>query len=489
MIDNELKIVVNLISKEKKIENVYCEIKLPKSDKEEIYINCFPTTDQFKEMIGSHKFKIIGKPYDKFCFYDQIIVRDSIITKILPNKISKTEKSYLIIILCMDFYGEYEKSNIDKNKSISGWFYVSLLASLSPNKVLDCKPSGEINVTPYSTHKFSLDKKFTISFDTKYYYDSQLKYDEQIANVSYFKNVAEFNFRGSIKEVEHYSTLLDDLLMLMSFAIRKRTVCTGWIAESSSKYIIYIKRNIVIPSYKDENLLPNYLVEPNDLKIFLDHTFSKLYNLKHKEIIKRAIFPVPSANETGTEPSILLLFSCLESILLYHKKNKNYETIIDEDSFHIIRNDIARNLKQLLKSYKSNDITKRKSEVLKKYDSTRRKMFYDKISELNRPSFKMILEDFCSDYSLVLDDLWPITDSETGISLSEIRNKLIHGEVFDPAKNKSLIVAEFHLQAIVERMILKILEWDIKKTRVAKEKITNNAIFREDLKYHMKSLS
>lgn len=84
--------------------------------------------------------------------------------------------------------------------------------------------------------------------------------------------------------------------------------------------------------------------------------------------------------------------------------------------------------------------------------------------------------------------MWSITESNQGISLSQIRNKLIHGDTLNFNQHKSLIIAKEHLKIAVERMILKVLEWDISKTRVSPSKIKNNNNLQEDVVKHMKLL-
>jgi len=469
------------------VKDVYIEVRLPQKDKDEIFLDCFPTDEQFKKIIGKHNFSITGISTDDFNSYDKITIKEAIYMKFLPLLDLKNEEKYHIIFQCMDLYAEVEQNNSEE-KDIEGHFYINLLASLSPNKVFDRKPSGIVKVSEYTTHKFNLDENFVISFDTKYFYDQEKQTKEQIENICYFSNIAEFNFNGNLNDIEHYSKLLNDFLMLMSFGIRKRVVHTGWVVNNNKKFILKLKRDIIVPEYKGENLLPNYLIEPNELNNFIRSSYKIFRELNHQDIIRRAIFPLLTEAKISTESQFLILFSCLESILSYHKKNKQFENIIEEEDFKSIRGLIQGELKDLFSNCSKNNISEKQVEILKKYDSNKRAMVYQKISELNRPSFKMILDDFCNEYSLDLKDLWSITESNQGISLTQIRNKLIHGDALNFNQHKSLIIAYEHLKTVVERMILKILEWDISKTRVVPSKIKNNLIFKEDVVRHMKLL-
>lgn len=66
----------------------------------------------------------------------------------------------------------------------------------------------------------------------------------------------------------------------------------------------------------------------------------------------------------------------------------------------------------------------------------------------------------CEQYRVGLSDLWPVTDHRNGISLAQIRNKLIHGYFIAPEFEQSLWVARVHLEWVVERLLLAVLGWD-----------------------------
>lgn len=303
------------------INEVDIEVILPKKNKDEIYLNCFPTDEQLKNIIEKHNFSITGISIDGSNFYDKISIEDAVRINFIPPSDSKSKERLHLIFQCDGIYAEVERNN-NEEKEIEGYFNINLLASLSPNKVFDRKPSGVVEVSEYTTHKFNLDENFVISFDTKYFYDFEKQTEEQIETICYFSNIAEFNFNGNLNDIEHYSKLLNDFLMLMSFGIRKRVVHTGWVANNNKKSILKMKRDIVVPEYNGENLFPNYLIEPNDLNNFISSAYKIFRELNHKDIIRRAIFPLPTEAESLTEPHFLILFSCLESILLFHKKKQ-----------------------------------------------------------------------------------------------------------------------------------------------------------------------
>lgn len=90
---------------------------------------------------------------------------------------------------------------------------------------------------------------------------------------------------------------------------------------------------------------------------------------------------------------------------------------------------------------------------------SKREYLYDKLDELNRISFGRALKAFCGYYAVDLSDLWQLTGMVT--SLSDIRNRLVHGYRFQPASYLMLMSAHENLRLIAERMVLAMLEWPI----------------------------
>lgn len=82
-------------------------------------------------------------------------------------------------------------------------------------------------------------------------------------------------------------------------------------------------------------------------------------------------------------------------------------------------------------------------------------------------SLKESFEKFASHYGLIYNDLWPIFGTEELSGLSDIRNKLIHGNPLPRNLFCSLITANFHLSIYLERLLTLILGWSVEKTNVS----------------------
>jgi hypothetical protein len=97
-----------------------------------------------------------------------------------------------------------------------------------------------------------------------------------------------------------------------------------------------------------------------------------------------------------------------------------------------------------------------------------RKLIYENLSALERISLSHAFKKFCEVYSVDLSDLWPISGGgDKKWSLTFIRNKLVHGEVFPSFKMGALMVATEHLRWTLERMILGYFGWSVEKSNVS----------------------
>jgi hypothetical protein len=90
----------------------------------------------------------------------------------------------------------------------------------------------------------------------------------------------------------------------------------------------------------------------------------------------------------------------------------------------------------------------------------KRDSIYSGLRSLNRAPVGAALRALCEQYRVDLSDLWPVTDDGNGITLAQIRNKLIHGYFIGPEFERSLWIARVHLEWIVERLLLAVLGWD-----------------------------
>jgi hypothetical protein len=142
-------------------------------------------------------------------------------------------------------------------------------------------------------------------------------------------------------------------------------------------------------------------------------------------------------------------------LVSYHHKSNGLEFILKSNPFKKVRSNLKAVIEEL-------DI-----------EESQKKMMQDKLSELNRVPFVTAFEAFCENYSVDLQDLWSVADNSNGITLSQIRNKLVHGEHFTREENFALLYAKDHLQWTVERMILGVLNFPVSKSQIHPDHLGN----------------
>jgi len=100
-----------------------------------------------------------------------------------------------------------------------------------------------------------------------------------------------------------------------------------------------------------------------------------------------------------------------------------------------------------------------------------------------RPQVRALLGKFLAKYSSSFSDLWPLfqvskaggslVPVSPGASLSEIRNTIVHGDVFAATDFPALSYAAQNLEWILERIILTSLGWDINHSTVSPQALKN----------------
>ncbi|UQV24236.1 hypothetical protein [Vibrio sp. J383] len=251
--------------------------------------------------------------------------------------------------------------------------------------------------------------------------------------------------------ISNYLNELDDFLLLTSFASRHRTVCVGWDKYDSKSHVKFFRGNYSIPP-KKKNDINDALIDIASFDCFIGPAVERFDKYTDKEVIRSAIFSLLSSSESSLEKSFLSKFAALESLVLVYKRDEGVEFILTSGEWKILRKQIENSIKHCDKL----SLTKEK-----------RASIYLKLGELNRLSLKESFEKFSSHYGLFYNDLWPIFGTEELSGLSDIRNKLIHGDTLPRNLFCALITANFHLSIYLERLLTLILGWRVEKTNVS----------------------
>lgn len=192
------------------------------------------------------------------------------------------------------------------------------------------------------------------------------------------------------------------------------------------------------------------LIFDKDFPKFIISTYKRFTEAKDKDLLRQAIQRAIYSPHKMSQNVFLTLFSGVESLVLLASK----EPILSRKEW--------ANFRKAVKTF-----IEKCPHLNGEENKNRRKLIYEKMPELNRIAFSTAFKKLCSDYNIDLSGLWPVIDRKNGVTLSDIRNRLIHGDVLSLQEERSLVWAGLNLRWILERLILSILEWPIVDSRVS----------------------
>lgn len=242
---------------------------------------------------------------------------------------------------------------------------------------------------------------------------------------------------------------LDDFLLVCSLGTRTRTSCIGWKAAGNGGMITRYRPDISIPSGYSLPNLNDGLVDQTDFQEFARKTFAQLIASADVTALRAAIYAVVPSAPRLLESDFVALFSAVEELLLAYSRRQDMQTILPDEKWLHLSNDIKSIIKAALPS-----------------DKSARSLMYAKIGELNRAPTRAIYESFMAEYGIDTSDLWPMFGSAQGATLYDIRNWISHGEHLPRAVQDQLWIATEHLKWTVERILLTRLAWPIEKSEV-----------------------
>lgn len=174
----------------------------------------------------------------------------------------------------------------------------------------------------------------------------------------------------------------------------------------------------------------------------------------HRLITQALHLVAPSAGRT-IETGFTTLYAALEMLTLWYRQQKSLELIISDDSeWEIFCRDVRKFVSDHPLSVGATSERKQRRAYLRA-----------KVGELRRIPFRATFEAMCVEYAIQLDDLWPMFGPSSDLPLTEIRNRLVHGNAFSGSQYGPLVGAEDHMRWTVERVML-LLAWPIDRSNV-----------------------
>lgn len=328
---------------------------------------------------------------------------------------------------------------------------------ISPNQLL--QPSA-IRTTSYTgeiKYKHAKKIQFVIKDGVKLIFEEHFKTknteDGDLLQWSYLVASAELQTPAIDLEALRSDVLpnLDDFLLIASFAAGRRTACLGWTATDKLAHTTYYRGNYTFPDCKEKSSIHNRLADFQSSKKFIDTCYANFLAHENKLALRNAICAAVPLSQHMLEDSFLSRFAGLETLLLDFRRQKELEFVLDRAKWESLR----EHLRKCIKAFDE-----------PKLEPDQRASIYSKLDELNRVSIREAFNIFCQSCGIYLSDLWPVFGDKEAIGLVEIRNKLIHGDPFPHDLIEVLGVADMHLKITLERVLVRVLGWNISETSV-----------------------
>jgi hypothetical protein len=443
-----------------RVENVRCKLLLPRKSTGPIRFKFHPAEDQKSVIENMWEFSVEGDVKDLAGEVRTSIRAGKVHWSSGEHESTQWEPDLLEWVMAGEPADLMITHFLSPDPSIpagkaEGSFWLTPSSLLSHARMDEPLENGGFSVRTIYRPTFTLADGLTLVFKQQY----RTYRNEDRERVTFSEPVLEFELEGDathIAEREDLHSLVEDFLVLVSFAARQRCMCVGWDVREGLNYKIFYRRNISIPSVDDGRRWHNELIDLADMEEFMNVAQTGFDRIEHKVSVRRAInHTIPSSGGT-LESLFVSLYAALESLLSYFSE-KEQLVILPSEQFRELEGDLKKWLKQ---------------HPLLKQSGERRGLIYEKIRELNRVSFSAAFKRFCEHYSVDLSDLWPVTGKAGEWPLSEIRNKLVHGATFDYRQDGVLYCASENLKWSVERMLLAVLGWPVSRSRVSPEYLT-----------------
>lgn len=436
------------------IQNVLCKIFLPDHITEKPLLEFKPTNEQYSKITSSHegslKAQLIGfdKKKEVSIFAPRVYFSDMETRHWGPEFFESScigEPQHLQVVTHL------KSEQTPQNASLTLW--------ITPNPMLGPAISrmshytGDIEYKRVRQLNFSISDRLSIRFD-KHFKIKEIN-KEEIKQWSYLVGMTEIEIPAIEVDTIRNEILpqIDDFLIIVSLGSRTRTACIGWQASDHKDLVMYYRGEFTFPSGESEPSFDQGLVWLKDFEEFLRICYPAFLGFSDQSAIRKAIISVVPGRKKVLEESFLSLFAGLEALILAFRKKKKLELVVPApEDWEPIRKIIKKNIFKSIKQQLSKE---------------QRCYIYRKLDELNRISLSTAFEKFCEHYDIDLSDLWPLFRTGDIVGLSDIRNKLIHGDKLSDEFHDALWVAEENLRFMVERILMKILGFPVDKTEVS----------------------
>ncbi|MFL0809354.1 MAG: hypothetical protein K6L76_02965 [Agarilytica sp.] len=330
-------------------------------------------------------------------------------------------------------------------------FWVSSCSFLEPIGGRSITAEGEVNYDQKDRPSYLLSGEINIEFKLLFSHRDEDNGDLTIW--PYLIGECETPLSSNaIEDINNkYLPLIDDFLLICSFAERRRICCLGWEACDNDHASEYYRGEFAFPKERDKESTIQGVIERTYASEFITQAYKVFSESESKVTMRSALYAAVPVSESVLELKFLRLFSGIESLVLGFRKQNQSEFILNGEDWKKFRSQLKSCLK---------------NSGLEFIDSEQRSFFYKNISGMNRIPLKDVFDKFCRAYDVPLDDLWPVFGDKNRSGLVDIRNKLSHGDPLPQSVYGAMQIASFHLEVVLERMFLRVFGWQVEKSTV-----------------------
>ncbi|MDC6381268.1 hypothetical protein BW687_013930 [Pseudomonas graminis] len=258
---------------------------------------------------------------------------------------------------------------------------------------------------------------------------------------------------------EHLLPVMRDYLLLCALAADQRThifsweaygkdlTVKAWYGDISEQGVAAIKgqpdRDLAVP------------------RMYFDSFISRAFevytalDVEQKELVRQSIHRTQYSPHRTVESSILSLFSAIESMVLIHRRQTSLEFTVPSSA----------GWKKLEKAFRATAREAKEHFPTEDHLNSLLKM----LPQLRRVPLDDAFTKCISDWSLDLSDLWAVFGDKP--TLSGVRNRLVHGDMFLDKQYDALFVAMDHLEVIAKRLLFVFLKHSVTNTNISQARL------------------
>lgn len=252
---------------------------------------------------------------------------------------------------------------------------------------------------------------------------------------------------------------VDDLLAIVSFASRHRVACLAVdTSTDDGHHFRFYRRHVSRPS-KNQQDRDDEVIDHADFYDFLPRAHEAFLATGPDELVRHSLHVSVPGRDRTVESSFASLFAAVESLVLWFRRQHDLE-------FAVMGEDWARLKPDLLLLLRQHPVFTGDPERKERGGFVRANL-----TALQRVPFNTAFRKFCSHFAVPTDDLWPMASVQGDVGLADIRNRVVHGSTFDRRQFNALATAADHLQWLLERMLLRVLDWPIDRSNVSGERL------------------